>query len=115
MENVTEDQYKILLDESDEGELSPEKMQKLNLYRTQKVVDINRKVNLGIVQVIASIKKTPWCSRLSLCFEIFFKIKNKNYNEFGEYIGKNQKEKNAPWCVILGAKIQRFFSNRVPT
>lgn len=105
----TEVEYKKVLQQSKDGELTPEKMEQLNLYRLKRIEEISRKVNLGIIQVMASIKGTPWCSRVAICFELLFKIKNTDFNEFGEYIGQGA-EKQIPWCVTWSRVFRRFFS-----
>jgi len=111
---ISEKEYKGYLKDSQEGQLSPEKMQKIELYRTKKVAEINNKINLGIIQVLAAIKTTSWCSRIAICFEILFKRKNKDFNEFGEYIGNPEEEKKLPWCIRLNYSIKLFFSSKNP-
>ncbi len=70
-------------------------------YRAKKLDEISRKVNLGVIQVVESMKKQPWCSRLEICFEVLFRRANPNYNEVGEWVGPEEDRDRSPWCVRL--------------
>ena len=76
--------------------------EKIDTYRNKKIDEIHEKVSLGVMQIVGSMKKLPWCARVAVCTEILFNLKNKNYGEAGEWIGDPDEEHRAPWCVRLG-------------
>lgn len=72
---------------------------KSDAYRAKKLDEMSKKVNLGVLQVVGSMKKQPWCSRVSICWEILWKQTNPNYDEGGEWIGSEEDRFKLPWCV----------------
>lgn len=68
-------------------------------YREKKLDSLYRKLRLGTMQLIGSMKKLPWCARFEVSWEIIWKLQNKKYNELGDWIGDPEDEHKAPWCV----------------
>jgi len=74
---------------------------KSDAYVQKRMDEIHDKIALGTIQIVESMKKQPWCTRLEICWEVLFKRNNPNYNEVGEWIGPEEDLNRAPWCVRL--------------